>query len=274
MMPPEAEGVPRSLRSNQHRAARPAFETLGNVDIQVVAEVGTDIFETGICNWRRGRSGSASWDGRRRSRRCKLRVRNNGDRDAVVTRLDLVIGQSERPECGSSCSFGSYCTGQRRLHGRGPFAGFWPSDNNGFVHGAKLLGREPLRARRVLRPRCGDERKLLLDGSQYRNGQPIFRLQRRPSPRSATSPLLIEAGPARSVVTILFKQKTSVSTQAQIHFKGNLPVPGGILNRPMVGIGTQRPGRPPRVKSLDGSANYRRNDDGDPQAARRCPPSL
>ena len=91
----EAEGVPAPCaRTNIELRAWP--RDLGNVDIQVVAEVGTDIFETGICNF--GAVGvpdqQAGTDGG--EGRCKLRVRNNGDRDAVVTRLDLVIGQSER----------------------------------------------------------------------------------------------------------------------------------------------------------------------------------
>ena len=46
----EAEGVPAPCaRTNIELRAWP--RDLGNVDIQVVAEVGTDIFETGICNF-------------------------------------------------------------------------------------------------------------------------------------------------------------------------------------------------------------------------------
>ena len=68
----EAEGVPAPCaRTNIELRAWP--RDLGNVDIQVVAEVGTDIFETGICNF--GAVGvpdqQAGTDGG--EGRCKLR---------------------------------------------------------------------------------------------------------------------------------------------------------------------------------------------------------
>ncbi len=236
---------------------------LGNVDIQVVAEVGTDIFDTGICNF--GAVGvpdqQAGTDGG--EGRCKLRVRNNGDRDAEVTRLDLVISQPERAECGSSCTFGSYCTGPATCT-EGPFAGFWASDNNGFVHGAECATDNPCS--------IGEFCALDVETDQSycsteaaTNGQPIFRLQREVEVSEA-NPLLIEAG-RESVVTILFKPENLGKYAGSIRFKGNLPVPGGILYRPMVGIGHNAPVARPEVKTIDGSANYRRNDDGDPQAA-------
>jgi len=258
----EAEGVPAPCaRTNIELRAWP--RDLGNVDIQVVAEVGTDIFETGICNF--GAVGvpdqQAGTDGG--EGRCKLRVRNNGDRDAVVTRLDLVIGQSERPECGSSCSFGSYCTGQATCTD-GPFAGFWASDNNGFVHGANCSDESPC----ALGEFCAldaETNASYCSTEASTGGQPIFRLQREVEV-SDDNPLLIEAG-RESVVTILFKPEDLGKYAGSIRFKGNLPVPGGILNRPMVGIGHNAPVARPEVKTIDGSANYRRNDDGDPQAA-------
>ena len=258
----EAEGVPAPCaRTNIELRAWP--RDLGNVDIQVVAEVGTDIFETGICNF--GAVGvpdqQAGTDGG--EGRCKLRVRNNGDRDAVVTRLDLVIGQSERPECGSSCSFGSYCTGQATCTD-GPFAGFWPSDNNGFVHGANCSDESPC----ALGEFCAldaETNASYCSTEASTGGQPIFRLQREVEV-SDDNPLLIEAG-RESVVTILFKPEDLGKYAGSIRFKGNLPVPGGILNRPMVGIGHNAPVARPEVKTIDRSENYRRNDDGDPQAA-------
>ena len=101
-----------------------------------------------------------------------------------------MIGQSERPECGAACSFGSYCTG-RAACTDGPFAG-WPSDNNGFVHGANCSDESPC----ALGEFCAldaETNASYCSTEADTGGQPIFRLQREVEV-SDDNPLLIEAG--------------------------------------------------------------------------------
>jgi hypothetical protein len=236
---------------------------LGNVEIVVVAEVGSDIFETGICNFGAvgipdEQSGAEGGEGR-----CKLRVRNNGDRDAMVTSLALVIPQDERSECGSSCSFGTYCTAASSCTD-GPFSSFWEANNSGYSLGDECDSDSPC----ALGEFCAfdaDSATSYCSVEAPASAQPIFRLQREVDVSDA-NPLVIESG-REVVVTILFKPGSLAKYAGAIRFKGNLPTPGGVLHRPMLGIGHNAPVARPEVKTIDGSANFRRNDDGDPQAA-------
>jgi hypothetical protein len=227
---------------------------LGIAELSIVAQVGNARAESGICAF--------GYVGQGGEGLCTLTITNLGDRDAVINTVELAIPQDDRSECATSCNFGTFC-GAADTCVDGPYSSFEPSIEGGYERGANCATASEC----VLGEFCAPDP---VTGTGFCSDEapheetPIFRIDNIDV--SPGSPLIVE--PGNSVVLHIKMAPTRLARYTSvIRFKGNLPSAAGIITRGMHGTGHDVPVARPVVKEIDGSADYRRNDNDDPQAA-------